>query len=214
MLNKALAKPQINSGATDTKTMLQNICVYCGSNKGNRPEYVDAAKELAHALVQKNLGLVYGGASVGIMGILADEVLRLGGRVTGVMPQSLIEKEVGHDHLTHMHIVSSMHERKSKMAELSDGFIALPGGLGTLEEVFEVLTWGQLGFHTKPCALLNVCDYYAHLNTFLQHCVNEGFLKDVHLASLMIASSPSDILKRFESYQPSHEGKWTDSKTA
>lgn len=188
--------------------MLKNICVYCGSNKGNRPEYVAAAKELANTLVQRELGLIYGGASVGIMGILADEVLQLGGRVTGVMPQSLIEKEVGHNHLTHMHIVSSMHERKSKMAELSDGFIALPGGLGTLEEVFEVLTWGQLGFHSKPCALLNVCDYYQHLSTFLQHCLAEGFLMQAHLDALIIESSSSAIIERFESYTYAYQGKW------
>lgn len=193
-------------------TASKNICVYCGSNSGNRSDYIKVAKELAKALVERNLGLVYGGASVGIMGVLADEVLRLNGSVTGVIPQSFIAKEVGHRNLTHMHVVSSMHERKSKMVELSDGFIAMPGGLGTLEEIFEVLTWAQLGFHAKPCGLLNICGYFNHLKAFLMHGVDEGFIKQHHIELMIENSSPSQILDHFENYKPSYEDKWVNKK--
>src|SRR5471032_2521819 len=151
---------------------MKSICVYCGANAGVTPRYAEAARELARALVDENIALVYGGGNVGLMGIIADEVIRLGGRATGVIPEALLQKELGHKDLTQLHIVKDMHERKAMMAELSDGFIAMPGGMGTLEELFEVLTWAQLGFHYKPIGLLNVEGFYDHLIAFVDHLVS------------------------------------------
>ena len=145
---------------------MKNICVYCGSSPGRQEAYSSAARALAKSLVDRNLGLVYGGASVGIMGLIADTVLQLGGRAVGVIPEALVRKEVAHKSLTELHVTQSMHERKTLMAELSDGFIAMPGGIGTLEEIFEIWTWAQLGIHAKPCGLLNAAGYFDALTTF------------------------------------------------
>ena len=181
---------------------MKSICVYCGSNPGNRPEYLEAAKALGKTLAANKITLVYGGAKIGIMGCIADTVLAEGGEVIGVMPQSLVDREVAHPGLTRLEVVSSMHERKALMAKLSDGFIAMPGGIGTLEEIFEVLTWAQLGFHRKPCGLLNIQGYYDHLSTFLDHVTEEGFVRDVHRAMLQVESAPEEMIKAFEAYQP------------
>ncbi len=187
---------------------MKRLCVYCGSSPGNDKEYARAASELAEVLVQYNIGLVYGGSCRGIMGRLADAVLSGGGFVDGVMPRSLLGKEVAHDKLTKMHVVDSMHARKSMMALLSDGFIAMPGGFGTLEEIIEILTWGQLQFHEKPCGLLNVNGYFNHLLSFLDHAEAEGFLVPAHRAMLLVSKTPADLLRRFESYMPPTVEKW------
>jgi len=176
---------------------MKKICVYCGSSDGARTEYSQAAGTLGHAMLENNIDLVYGGASVGLMGKMADTVLKGGGRVTGVIPESLVNRELSHTGLTELVVVDSMHERKSMMAELSDGFIALPGGIGTMEELFEMLTWSQLGFHKKPCALLNVAGYYDHLNAFIQHGVNQGFIRKETQAKLMIQDDPKALLGLF-----------------
>ncbi len=187
---------------------MKKICVYCGSNPGKRPEYKAAAGFLAKELLSRKIGLVYGGAHVGIMGEIADRVLKGGGEVTGIMPQALVDREVSHTGLTELIIVKSMHERKAMMANLSDGFIALPGGLGTVEELFEVLTWAQLGFHTKPCGLLNAGGYYDHLSAFLDHTVAEGFVKDAHRSMLIVEKDPIKLLDRFIDYTPPLVSKW------
>jgi uncharacterized protein (TIGR00730 family) len=189
---------------------MKNICVYCGSSPGRIEAYADGARALAKALVARDLGLVYGGASVGIMGLVADSVLQLGGRVVGVIPEALKRKEIEHKGLTELHVTSSMHERKTLMAELSDGFIALPGGIGTLEEIFEVWTWAQLGFHTKPCGLLNVAGYYDGLTSFLDHSVAEQFVKAAHRATLMVEAQPEALLDRFASYVAPSVHKWVE----
>jgi uncharacterized protein (TIGR00730 family) len=184
-------------------------CVFSGSNWGVRPEYAAAARTLGQQLVSRKIGLVYGGASVGLMGAVADEVLSLGGEVIGVIPQSLVDKEVAHAGLSDLRITSSMHQRKALMAELSDGFIALPGGIGTLEETFEIWTWGQLGHHAKPCALLNTAGFYDRLSTFLDAVVEEGFLRPQHRAMLLTADTPTQVLDAMSSYAPpSADGKW------
>lgn len=188
--------------------MLNKLCVYCGSNSGRRTEYIASAKQLAHALVEKNIDLVYGGASVGVMGVLADTVLEEGGNVIGIIPQDLVKKEVAHDSLTELHVVDSMHERKALMAELADGFIALPGGLGTIEELFEILTWAQLGLHEKPCGLLNVFGYYDKLAAFLDYAVSEEFIKHVHRSMLLVEEHPKALLERIKSYEAPHVAKW------
>jgi len=187
---------------------MKRICVYCGSSSGKQPEYIESARSLAKELVKRNIDLVYGGASIGIMGEVADSVLAAGGQVTGVIPQALAGKEILHEGLTDLKIVSSMHERKAMMADLSDGFIALPGGLGTLEELFEVLTWSQLGFHKKPCALLNVKGYYDHLFSFLTHAVKEEFIQDIHYKMLLIESKPDILLDRMMEYIPPAVDRW------
>jgi len=189
---------------------LQNICVYCGSNGGRRPEYADGARELARELVRRDIGLVYGGASVGIMGIVADAVMAEGGRVIGVIPEPLMRKELAHRGLTELHVVQSMHERKTMMAERADGFVALPGGAGTLEEIFETWTWAQLGMHDKPCGLLNIAGYYDKLAGFLDHSVQESFMRAEHRAMLIVESRPADLLDRYAEYTPPTVSKWID----
>jgi len=180
---------------------MKRICVYCGSSPGRLPEYLEAATSLGSALVDLGLGLVYGGASVGLMGEIADTVIKGGGEVIGVIPRSLVEKEVSHHGLSELRIVESMHERKAVMEELSDGFIALPGGFGTLEEIFEVLTWSQLGFHQKPCALLNSQNYYDNLIAFLDHAVESQFVRMPHRAKLMVGDDPQQLLGQMQRYQ-------------
>lgn len=187
---------------------MDRICVYCGSSSGISEAYADAARSLADLLVAEGIGLVYGGAAKGLMGILADRVLAGGGDVHGVIPKALEGKEIAHEGLTKLHIVDSMHERKSLMALLSDGFMALPGGYGTIEEIIEVLTWGQLQFHAKPCGLLNVDGYFDHLLAFFDHSQKHGFLKPLHRQMLLVADSPALLLERFGRYQPPAGDKW------
>ena len=189
---------------------MRRVCVYCGSSPGERPIYLEAAESLAGELVGRELGLVYGGSCKGIMGTLADAVLREGGEVYGVMPHSLVRKEVGHAGLTELHMTETMHERKSMMAEMADGFVALPGGFGTLEEIIEITTWGQLGFHTKPCGILNVAGYFDRFREYLLHAEEEGFLKPVHREMLMVETEPAALLDRFAAYQAPTVAKWRD----
>ncbi len=193
---------------------MKSICVYCGSATGASSDYADAARGLAREMVADGLALVYGGGRVGLMGVIADEVLRLGGQVTGVIPQALMDKEVGHHGLSKLHVVKDMHERKAMMAELSDGFIAMPGGIGTLEELFEIFTWSQLGFHAKPIGLLNAHAYYDRLIGFLEHTVAEGFLKPSHAALLMHDTDPRALINAFKTYRPRLEDKLLDPATA
>lgn len=188
--------------------MLQRICVYCGSSSGNNGVYTDAAIALAEVLVGNNIELVYGGAHKGTMGLLADAVLERSGKVHGVIPKMLLEAEIAHTGLTELHIVASMHERKSMMATLSDGFVALPGGFGTLEELIEIVTWGQLRFHEKPCGVLNVNGYFDKLLQFLDHTEAEGFLKPENRAMLLSDVTPEGLLRQFESYQAPRVDKW------
>lgn len=178
--------------------MMKSLCVYCGASIGASADYAHAARNLAVSLVERNIALVYGGGNIGLMGIIANETLRLGGHVTGVIPKALMELEIGHPGLSQLHIVADMHERKAMMARLSDGFIAMPGGLGTLEELFEMLTWSQLGLHEKPIGLLNVAGFYDGLITFASHLVKQGFVKPTHAALLMSADSADELLDRLE----------------
>lgn len=187
---------------------MKRICVYCGSSPGRNPAFRKAAVRLGEALVERGLGLVYGGASVGIMGTLADAVLAHGGEAIGVIPRALDEKEITHPGLSEQHVVDSMHERKALMAELSDGFIALPGGWGTFEEIFEAMTWAQLGIHSKPCGLLNVSGYYDHLGAFLDHAIEQAFVKPEHRDMLLISPDADELLDRFARYRPPQVRKW------
>lgn len=187
---------------------MQSICVFCGSNTGVGDGYVHAARSLAQALARRGIRLVYGGGSIGLMGVLGDAALAAGGHVTGVTPRKLLEREVVHRGLTELHVVETMHERKAMMAALSDAFVALPGGLGTLEELFEVLTWTQLGIHSKPCALLDVAGYYTRLSGFLDHAVERGFVKKEHRDMLLVAEDPETLLDRLASANLPRVSKW------
>ncbi len=187
-----------------------NICVFAGSSAGIRPTYRDAARELGHLLASRNIGVVYGGAKIGLMGAVADAALEAGGRVVGVIPQTLVEKEVAHDGLSELHVVSSMHERKAMMSSLADAFVALPGGLGTWEELFEIATWGQLGLHRKPCGLLNVHGYFDPLLTFVEHAVAERFVRREHAAIMAVAGTPADLLDVLATWTPPDVAKWID----
>jgi len=178
------------------------LCVFCGTNAGSRPAYGVAARELGRVLAEQGVELVYGGASVGVMGELADSVQEHGGHVTGIIPQQLMEKEAAHTGIRNLIVVASMHQRKSQMADMSDGFIAFPGGIGTLEGFFEVLTWGQLGIHSKPAGILNVERYFDGLTGFLDHAVREGFLTEAHHQAIMVESDPGVLLDRLRSYAP------------
>ena len=193
---------------------MKAICVYCGSSMGASPVYAEAAKALAKAMVDDNIALIYGGGNVGLMGVIADEVMRLGGEATGVIPKALMEKEVGHIGLTRLHIVKDMHERKAMMADLSTGFIAMPGGIGTLDELFEVFTWSQLGLHDKPIGLLNVNGYYDGLIGFLEHVVAERFLRQEQASLLMHNADPVKLVKSLKSFVPKRHEKLLDPKTA
>jgi len=188
---------------------MRRVCVYCGSSVGRNPVYSDAASELVAVLVRHDIELVYGGSSIGIMGVLADEVLKLGGKVHGVIPKMLEQKEIAHEDLTELHVVGSMHARKSMMAALSDGFIAMPGGFGTLEEIIEVLTWGQLRFHDKPCGLFNVRGYFDKLLDFLRHTEAEGFVRPENRTMLLCDDDPAGLIGQFERYAAPHIEKWT-----
>jgi hypothetical protein len=187
---------------------MNSICVYCGSNPGKSSDYINAAGDLGRELVRRGLGLVYGGASIGVMGAVADAVLHAGGHAIGVIPHSLATREIAHQGLDELFVVDSMHERKAMMAELSSGFIALPGGWGTIEEIFEALTWAQLGLHHKPCGLLNVAGYYDHLGSFLEHAMQQRFVREEYRPMMMIESEAATLLDRFASYQPPLVKKW------
>jgi uncharacterized protein (TIGR00730 family) len=183
------------------------LCVFTGSRSGTQPNYADAARDLGRLLVERDYGLVYGGGNVGLMAIIADTVLELQGHVTGVIPDALVSKEVAHAGLSELRVVQSMHERKALMAELSDGFIAMPGGIGTMEEFFEVLSWAQLGIHEKPCGLLNVSGYYDHLIRFMDMAVEQDFLRPKHRALLIVETEPNRLLDRFDRHMATHAAK-------
>ena len=188
--------------------MIRRVCVFCGSNTGNDPAFVEAAQSLGRLFAREGIALVYGGGSVGLMGQLADAVLEAGGEVIGVIPHALWAREVGHRGLTDLRIVDTMHERKATMAELADAFIALPGGLGTLEEIFEVWTWAQLGLHQKPLGFLDVNGFYAPLMEFLDRAVRARFVKEQHRAIAMVAGDAEGLLRRFDAWQPPRVEKW------
>lgn len=180
---------------------MKYICVFCGSSTGTGDVYMDGARELGEALVNHGYGLVYGGASVGTMGAVADSVLAAGGEVIGVIPQAISDMEVAHQGLTRLEIVDDMHQRKARMMSLSDAFIAMPGGLGTLEEIFEALTWLQLGFHSKPCGLLNSDGFYQKLDEFLRHADDQGFVKSEHRQNLLIADTTQSLIDQLVAWK-------------
>lgn len=187
---------------------MKSVCVFCGSNCGKGAFYTAAAKAMGAAIANRGMKLVYGGAHVGLMGAAADAALAAGGEVVGVIPTALVDLEVAHNGLSELHEVGSMHERKALMADLSDGFIALPGGAGTLEEVFEVWTWGQLGYHRKPVGFLNIAGYFDHLTAFLDHQCEERFMRQEHRRMLIFRTDPRELLDDFERYQPPQVEKW------
>ena len=189
---------------------MKRVCVFCGSSPGARASYRDAAVRLGAAIARRGLGLVYGGAHVGLMGVVADAALAARGEVVGVLPRALEARELAHRGLSELHVVESMHERKALMAELSDCFIALPGGVGTLEETFEAWTWTQLGLHAKPCALLDVDGYYAPLQTFLDGAVTERFVRSEHRAMLLVDDDPERLLDALERWRAPVVEKWLD----
>ena len=191
---------------------MKNITVFCGSNSGFRHDYRQAAETLARLFVQNDIRLIYGGGNVGLMGIIADEVMRRGGEVIGIIPDSLDRKEVGHRGITELRVVESMHERKAQMAELADGFIAMPGGIGTFEEFFEILTWAQLGFHDKPCAVLNIAGYYDGLLALCDNAVSEGFLRPAHRQLILEDSDPETLLEKMRNLKPLRLEKWIDKE--
>lgn len=193
------------------ESVRKRICVFCGSSPGARPEYAGAARDLGEALVGRGIGLVYGGANVGVMRELADAVLRKGGEVVGVLPKIFADK-VAHTELSALHVVGTMHERKQLMSDLSDAFIALPGGIGTLEEFFEALSWGQIGFHCKPCGLLNTVGYYRTLLDFLDHAVAQRFIRPQHRAMILVDESPEGLLGQIETYCAPTVEKWLDRR--
>ena len=190
---------------------MKSVCVFCGSHPGFDPAYARTARALGETLAGAGIELVYGGGHVGLMGAVADAALAAGGEVTGIMPKALVDREIAHTSLTRLHVVGSMHERKAMMSELSEGFVALPGGSGTLEEFFEVLTWAQLGEHGKPCGLLNIAGYYDPLLAVFDHMVDRGFLNEKHRAMVLVESEPTAMLAKFEEYRPPKIAKWIDS---
>ncbi len=189
---------------------MKKICVFSGSSPGSRIEYTETAALLANELVVRDWGLIYGGANVGLMKVMADTMIKKGGHVTGIIPEFLVKKEMAHPDLTELHLVSSMQQRKVMMEKLSIGFIALPGGFGTLDEIFEILTSSQLGFHKKPCGILNVNGFYRDLLSFLKNLVKERFIKEAHRKMLLVANAPAALLYLFESYQAPQVEKWED----
>ena len=189
---------------------MQRLCVFSGSSPGAHADYARAAEELGRALADQGLGLVYGGASVGLMGVIADAVLDAGGDVIGVIPQALVDREIAHPGVRDLRVVGSMHERKALMADLADGFVALPGGMGTLEELFEVYTWTQLGLHAKPLGLLDVRGYYAQLVAFLDHAVAERFVTAEHREMLVVEEGTGALIDAFRRWRPPTRTKWID----
>jgi len=191
---------------------MERVCVYCGSNPGFRPVYGEAARRLGRALGEHGLGLVYGGGNAGLMRVLADAALEAGARVTGVMPEVLCAMGRAHEGLTELRVVPTMHERKALMAELADAFIALPGGLGTLDELFEAWTWAQIGLHRKPIGLLDVGGFFGPLVAHIDRAVGEGFMRGQHRDMLAVESDPERLLERFASYEPPRIGKLLDQE--
>ena len=192
---------------------MRRLCVFCGSKSGDRPVYADVTRGLGLALVQRGLSLVYGAGHIGLMGVLADAVLEAGGEVIGVIPQALVDKELAHSGLSAMHVVASMHERKALMADLSDAFLALPGAYGTADELFEILTWAQLGLHAKPIGLLDVDGFFDPLLAWLDHTVREGFLRERHRKLLLKSEDPQQLLDMIAQYPPTAiEPKWIEDK--
>jgi uncharacterized protein (TIGR00730 family) len=189
---------------------MKRIVVFCGSSPGRRPEYAEAATAFGRLLAERGIGVVYGGASVGMMGALADGALAAGGEVIGVIPRRLLESEIAHAGLTELHTVGTMHERKALMAELSDGVVALPGGSGTLDELFEMFTWAQLGLHHKPIGLLNIDDYWQPLLAFIDHMVAERFLWAEHRDALLVSTDAPTLLDQLAAYEPRVKDKWLD----
>jgi uncharacterized protein (TIGR00730 family) len=189
---------------------VRRLCVFSGSSPGGHPDYAQAAAGLGRTLAAHGIGLVYGGASVGLMGTIADAVLDAGGEVVGVIPQALVDREIAHPGVSDLHVAGSMHERKARMADLSDGFIALPGGMGTLEELFEVYTWTQLGLHAKPLGLLDVRGYYAQLAAFLDHAVAERFVTVEHREMLVVEQRAEAMIEAFRRWRPPLRAKWID----
>lgn len=192
---------------------MNRVCVFCGSSAGSNPLYLEMATRVGATLARRQLGLVYGGGSTGLMGAVANGALAAGGEVVGVIPKALQLRELAHSKLTSLHVVGSMHERKAKMAELSHAFIALPGGMGTLEEFAEILTWAQLGLHARPCGLLDVAGYYRPLIAFLDRAAAEGFIRPEHRQLVLVAEEPEALLDRFQSWKPPEVERWIDSRT-
>lgn len=192
---------------------MKRICVFAGSSVGCQQVYRAVAEDLGRTLAERGLGLVYGGARVGLMGVVADTVLALHGDVTGVIPSALVAKEVAHSGLADLRVVSSLHERKAVMAELADGFIAMPGGWGTLDEFFEILTWAQLGLHRKPCGVLNVNGYFDGLLTFVEHSIEQGFVRREHGSIILVSTSARTLLDLFEGYEPPVVEKWIELRS-
>jgi uncharacterized protein (TIGR00730 family) len=193
---------------------LKSVCVFCGSNSGNGDAYREAARALAGAIVRRGLRLVYGGGRIGLMGVLGEAALAAGGHVIGVTPRRLLDREVVNKHLTELHVVETMNERKARMAELSDAFVALPGGMGTLDEMFEMLTWNQLGFHKKSCGLLDAGNYFERLMAFLDHAVAERFVTPEHRAMLIVERDVDRLLARLASEHPPEVSKWVDQRSS
>ncbi len=191
---------------------MKRVCVFCGSSEGSRPIYARAARRTGEEIARRGLGLVYGGGKAGLMGAVADAALAAGGEVIGVMPNAQVSGEIGHEGLTELHVVGSMHERKKLMADLSDGFVALPGGYGTLEEFLEVLSWAQLSLHEKPCALLDVAHYWELLVALFDRTVAEGFVRPDHRSLVLTGGDPSRLLDTMERYAPPAAKKWIDSR--
>ena len=189
---------------------MRSLCVFCGSRPGNDPAYKEAAERLGVELVERGITLVYGGGHVGLMGVIADSVLRAGGEAIGVMPKALVDREIGHTGLTDLRVVGSMHERKALMSELADGFVALPGGAGTLEEFFEIFTWALLGIHRKPCGLLNVAGYYDRLLAVFDNMTNQGFLDEKHGSIVLVEPEPDSLLDALGAYRAPETVKWMD----
>jgi uncharacterized protein (TIGR00730 family) len=198
---------------TATPRTFKRLCVFCGSNHGANPAYAEAATNLGGELARRGIALVYGGGNVGLMGVIADGVLAGGGQVIGVIPEALMAKELGHKGVQDLRVVKTMHERKAMMAELADGFIAMPGGIGTFEEFFEIVTWAQLGFHSKPCALLNVNGFYDPLLHLLDHAIAENFVKPTQRELVLVEADFSKLLDRMAHHHVPHEPKWIDRKT-
>jgi hypothetical protein len=193
------------------EVLMRRLCVFCGSKAGGAPVYADSTRRLGEVLAAHGLGLIYGGGHIGLMGVLADAVLRAGGEVVGVIPQAMVERELAQMNLTRLEVVDTMHQRKARMADLADGFAALPGGFGTGDELFEILTWAQLGLHAKPVGLLNVAGFFDPLLAWLDHAVREDFLKPKHRRLLLVADTPEGLLELLLHYRPEEpEAKWID----
>jgi uncharacterized protein (TIGR00730 family) len=187
---------------------MRRLCVFCGSSAGNQAAYAEAARSMGALMARRGIGLVYGGGNVGLMGVIADAVMAHGGEVIGVIPQSLADREIAHAAISELRVVDSMHTRKAMMAELSDGFVAMPGGVGTFEEFFEVVTWTQLGLHRKPCGLLNVSGFYTPLAAFIDQAVSEGFIKPIHRAAIVVDSDPERLLDTLDTIDLPSVPKW------